>query len=287
MGKSEEGYLPPQVGSAIRQNRLRAGLTQVQLAGVISRSGKFLSEVENGKARVTRRDLQRLASAMGVSEEAIREIEQANDSAWRWGAPRRIREVQPTGMTILSFEQLTNHLDRSGWLRSAKLWTIGAEPFPEENDLALVEQISSLVAGKDVSLRYVYRSERLNDQERTQLDRTQGTLDALPTSLLAALRWSMAMRKHIDPLSNRIVGYAVDSRLPALCECHTVLWVETADASWSDVMPLLYCRAATRTFENPSDSTSFWYHVPRDRGSRLLLDLAQQLEAIHPQAVIS
>jgi transcriptional regulator with XRE-family HTH domain len=262
-------------------------LTQVQLAQAISRSGKFLSEVENGKARLTQRDLQRLASAMGVTEDSIRECDLGDSSVWRWDTPRRVRDVQPTGMAIMSFGQLGNQLDRSGWLRRAKIWMIASDPFPEETDLALVEQIAALVSTKEVSLRYVYPADRLNEQERMQLGAVQGTLGALPEPLLDALRWSNTMREHIDPSSDRIIGYATTSALPSLSSCHSVLWVETADASWSEVMPLLYCRAVTRTFENPNDSVAFWYHVPRDRGSRLLLELAQQLKALHPQTGLS
>ncbi len=277
MADSKQQLLEPGVGWAIRRNRLRAGLTQVQLAKTISRSGKFLSEVENGKARITHRDLERLADAMGISCEKVVE-DPAESEGMAWQMPRRIREVQPTGMTILTFTQMLNHLDRSGWLRNAKLWMIGADTFPEENDLALVEQIASLVAAKDVSLRYVYDASRLSARERADIEGRQGTFDALPSELLAALRWSSAM-KALDPGSDRVVGYAATWDLPPVCRCHTVLWVETEDVSWSDVMPLLYARSVTRTFENPNETVAFWHHLPRESGSKVLLELARNLKA--------
>lgn len=280
MEESKEVLLDADVGRAIKRNRLRAGLTQVQLARALSRSGKFLSEVESGKARITQRDLEKLADAMGISGDKMFEAESDNGDSLSWDLPRRIRDVHPTGLTIMSFTQLMTHLDRSGWLRNAKLWSISADPFPEENDLALVEQVASLVSTKQVSLRYVCSADRLNAREREHLPRTQGTLDALPSSLLAALRWSSAMRPHIDPAGNRIVGYAATWPMPAPACCHTLLWVETEDVSWSDVMPLLYCRSTTRTFENPNETVAFWHHMPRELGSKILLDLAQKLKTI-------
>lgn len=280
MADSTPPLLDPSVGLAIRHNRLRAGMTQVQLARAISRSGKFLSEVENGKARITRQDLERLADAMGISCDKVMETDPADVERLAWGVPRRIRDVQPTGITITSFSQLLSHLDRSGWLRNAKLWMVSDLPFPEENDLALVEQIAALFAAKNISVRYVFAAARLDDVHREQLRDNQATLDALPTCLLDALRWSAAMRRFIDPTSDRIVGYAADWPLPDLCKSHTLLWVETEDVSWSDVMPLLYCRCVTRTFENPNETVAFWYHLPREIGSKLLLEIAQKLKTI-------
>ncbi len=278
MADVKQQLLEPGVGWSIRRNRLRAGLTQVQLAKAISRSGKFLSEVENGKARITQRDLERLADAMGIScEKVVEDPPESEGLAWR--TPRRIREVQPTGMTIMTFTQMLNHLDRSGWLRNAKLWMIGAEAFPEENDLALVEQIGSLVATKDVGLRYVYSASRLSEHELADLAPRQGSFDAIPRELLTALRWSNTM-KELDPESDRVVGYAATWELPPICRCHTLIWVETEDVSWSDIMPLLYARSVTRTFENPNESVAFWHHLPRETGSRVLLELAQNLKTI-------
>ncbi len=280
MAEARQSFLESTVGRSIRHNRLRAGLTQVQLARAISRSGKFLSEVENGKTRITRHDLERLADAMGIASEKIHEDHQLNSEAAVLDVPCRIRDLHPTGMTITSFSQLVNHLDRSGWLRSAKLWMIGSQPFPEENDLALVEQIASLVATKDVSVRYVFNADRLNQQERAQMETNQGTLDMLPTSLLDALRWSKAMQEYLDPAAGRVVGYAATWPMPPLSHSHALMWVETEDVSWSDVMPLLYCRGVTRTFENPNEAVAFWYHLPRELGSKLLLDLAQRLRTV-------
>lgn len=283
MAENEENYLQSSIGSSIRQHRLRVGMTQVQLARAISRSGKFLSEVETGKVRICHRDLEKLADAMGVASERMLETDAGDGDKTGWGTPRRIRDVQPTGMAILSFSQLVSYLERSGWLRGANLWMISAEPFPEESDLALVEQVASVVASKNVSLRYVFGVDRLNDQEREQLSRTQGSVDALPASLLRALRWSSVMRSGATTLVDRVAGYAVSTPLPPLCRCHTLLWVETEDVSWSDVMPLLYCRAVTRMFEKPNESTPFWHHLPRDEGSNLLLGLAHQLRALPPR----
>lgn len=275
--ENKDSLLDVGLGSSIRLNRLRAGLTQVQLARAISRSGKFMSEVETGKARITRRDLERLADALGIRCETILGHGET-DVPDVLDLPRRIRDVQPAGMTILSLVQLLSYLDRSGWLRSARLWMISTEPFPEENDLALVEQLASLVATKDISLRYVYDAGRLTDRERTRLDEVQGTLEALPEALLGALRWSSAMRGRIDPASDRVIGFAMTPPFPVLSQSHSLLWVETEDVSWSEVMPLLYCRGVTRTFENPNESKAFWYQLPRDVGSQLLLELAHRLE---------
>lgn len=281
VGEIREGYLHTSIGTSIRLNRLRSGMTQVQLARVISRSGKFLSEVESGKARITQRDLERLAGAMGISSEALAAGEGADGSDGAWDVPRRVRDVLPTGMAIMSFGQLVNYLDRAGWLRGSKLWMIGSQPFPEEMDVALVEQIASLVITRDVSLRYVFELERLSPLDQGASASAGGTLEALPTSLLRALRWSGVLQPYLDPSADRIIGYGVSTPLPLLCRCHSLLWVETEDVSWSDVMPLLYCRDVTRTFEKPNESTPFWYHLPRDVGSAILLEMANQLKAMH------
>jgi hypothetical protein len=252
----------------------------VQLARSIGRSGKFLSEVETGKARITRSELDRLAEALGVSGEALLRDDPNDDGPQFWPPPpQRIRDVQPTGLTILTFTRLIEHLDRSGWLRGANLWMVGAEPFPEERDVALVEQIGSVAISKNVSLRYVFPTNRLTRPACEQLTNIQGTMDVLPSSLLRALRWSAAMRSYLAQKPDCLAGYALAEPLPQLAVSHTILWVETGDVSWSDVMPLLYCRGVTRTFEKPNESMAFWYHLPRDQGSRLLLELAQQLNA--------
>lgn len=273
------------VGRSIKINRIRAGLTQVQLARAISRSGKFLSEVESGKARITQRDLERLADAIGVSSERMSDLGMTEGGDLDGQLPRRVRDVSPAGMTIMSFTQLASHLDRAGWLRNANVWMISAAAFPEEHDVALVEQIASLVATKDIGLRYLFDAERLDEKSREDLGQLQGTFDVLPASLRSALRWSTAMRSHITSgseglASDRLVGYAATWALPAICQSNTLLWVETEDVSWSDVMPLLYCRSTTRTFENPNETVAFWYHLPREVGSRILLELAQKLQSI-------
>ena len=268
------------MGSAIRLNRMRAGLTQVQLGRAVSRSGKFISEVENGKARVCDGDLERLAETMGVTPEALREGEMPVPTMGDGLGQRRIRELHPTGLTILGFGQLLNHVDRSGWLRNAKLWMISGEPFPEEGDLALVEQLASTVTSKNVSLRYMFGVDRVGPIDAARLCEGQGSFEVLPGPLSAALRWSQAMRAVLREAPDRVSGFALSGALPDLCRSHVVLWIETEDVSWSDVMPLLYCRGVTRTFEKPNESTAFWYQLPREEGSRLLLDLAQRLKVL-------
>lgn len=266
------------LGNAIRRNRLNAGLTQVQLAKIIARSGKYLSEVETGKARITRRDLERLADAMGITVDKMVQEEAAGTESSDWGLPRRIRDVQPVGLAIQTLPQLFNHIDRSGWLRRAKLWCISDQEFPEENDLSLVEHLASLVDGKDVGLRYVFPADRLTTQDHAQLENIQGTTDALPEELVRALCWSNTFKPHFESPSDRVIGYAVSKPLPMLSKAHALLWVETEDVSWSDVMPLLYCRAETRTFENPLEASVFWYHLPKTQGWNLLLELKEALK---------
>lgn len=283
MEERQENFLQSGMGTTIRVNRLRAGMTQVQLARAISRSGKFLSEVESGKARITSEDLHKLAQAMGVACTTLLEAESGIPGDDGGRIPRRIRDVQPIGMSILSFGELLDYLERSRWLRGSNLWMMGSQPFAEERDLALVEQLASLVATKDVSLRYVFEADRLNVAERDRLSENQGRVEALPSVLLRALRWSSTMRSRMSTMADPVVGYVVSSPLPALCHCHTLLWVETEDVSWNDVMPLLYCRGVTRTFEKPNESTAFWYHLPRDDGSKLLLEVAHQLKALQPR----
>lgn len=283
MKENQENNSPAGVGGSIRMNRLRAGMTQVQLAKAISRSGKFLSEVETGKARLTPSDLDKLADALGISKEAM--FAPSEDRQYRLRGvglepPRRIREVQPSGWSIQSFSQLVHHLDHSGWLRGANLWMIGTATFPEERDVALVEQLASLVGEKATSLRYVFPAERLGETGRDALAAIQGTVDALPTPLLQALRWSRTLRQGIESGGDQVIGYAVVDPLPTLCTAHTLLWVETEDVSWADVMPLLYCRSVTRTFEKPNESTAFWHHLPRSDGSKLLLEIANQLGSL-------
>ena len=273
--------LEAEVGRSIRLNRIRAGLTQVQLARAISRSGKFLSEVESGKARITRRDLERLADAIGVSSDRMSDVGMTEGGDPSGQLPLRVRDVSPAGMTIMSFAQLASHLDRAGWLRNANVWMISAAAFPEEHDVALVEQIASLVATKAIGLRYLFDAERLDGNARGELGQLQGTFDVLPSSLRSALRWSTSMRSHINSTPDGLVGYAATWSLPDICRSNTLLWVETEDVSWSDVMPLLYCRSTTRTFENPNETVAFWYHLPREVGSRILLELAQKLKSIH------
>jgi len=275
MSDSRQQILDSNVGAAVRSARVRVGMTQIQLARVIARSGKFLSEVETGKAKINRHDLEKLAQAMGVSCDAL--LEGATNNDPDLSVTRRIRDVQPTGLTVMNFAQLVTHLDRTGWLRGAAVWLISAEPFPEERDVALIEQLAAVIQTKKARLRYVFPAERLAASLRDQLDEIMGTAQALPPSLATALRWSPTMGDILRQDDQAVVGHPIAQPLPPLCEAHTLLWLETADVSWSEVMPLLYCRCVTRTFEKPNESSAFWYHLPREDGSRLLLEWAQLL----------
>ena len=95
---------------------------------------------------------------------------------------------RPMGMNRRGRARAARRL-RSGW-RVGGLWWVCTGPFPAENDLALVAQLASLFATKDIGLRYVYDVGRLTDHERARIDEVQGTLEALPEPLLGALRWS-------------------------------------------------------------------------------------------------
>lgn len=53
------------LGIALQRQRLRRGLTQVQLAGVANLSPKYLGEIERGEANTTLETIARLADAIG------------------------------------------------------------------------------------------------------------------------------------------------------------------------------------------------------------------------------
>lgn len=61
----------PAVGSTIRERRLGAGLTLVELADRAGLSQPFLSQVENGRARPSMESLYRIASALATTPQAL------------------------------------------------------------------------------------------------------------------------------------------------------------------------------------------------------------------------
>ncbi len=61
----------PAVGSTIRERRLAAGLTLVELAEGSGLSQPFLSQVENGRARPSMESLYRIASALATTPQAL------------------------------------------------------------------------------------------------------------------------------------------------------------------------------------------------------------------------
>ncbi len=280
MGKRDEGKIAGTIGKAIRTNRLRAGMTQSQLAAVISRTGKFLSEVETGRTRISEAELAKLATALGVSADCLLKADPADLDREVAELPRRIRDSQPTGLILFAFQQLIDYLDRAGWLRSSQLWSLSHEPFPEERNIALVEQLAELVHTRDLKLRYVYPEHRWTGTSDKLSGILQGTPEALPEPLRNALRWSARLREHMDADPSRVVGYALADSFPFFSPLQSHLWVETASTSWSEVMPLLYGRSETRTHENAGASAPFWYHLPRDMGSRMLIGLAHYIKAV-------
>ena len=61
----------PAVGSTIRERRLGAGLTLVELADRAGLSQPFLSQVENGRAHPSMESLYRIASALTTTPQAL------------------------------------------------------------------------------------------------------------------------------------------------------------------------------------------------------------------------
>ena len=59
------------LGDRIRESRLRAGLTQVQLAEMIGMSHKHLSNVERGIYEVRTDGIRRISEALGVSSDYL------------------------------------------------------------------------------------------------------------------------------------------------------------------------------------------------------------------------
>ena len=67
-GESERMAIlePEQLGQRIRQARERLGLSQEELAALISRDQRSVSEYENGKRRIYAHDLPTIARALNV-----------------------------------------------------------------------------------------------------------------------------------------------------------------------------------------------------------------------------
>jgi len=66
IGKVETGGLRQEIGRRLREARLNAGLTQVNMAGDIGMPSTYLSEVETGKRNITLRTLAGIASFLGL-----------------------------------------------------------------------------------------------------------------------------------------------------------------------------------------------------------------------------
>jgi transcriptional regulator with XRE-family HTH domain len=262
-------------------------MTQTQLAAIINRTGKYISEVETGKARLSEAETNKLAEALGVAVDKILKADPVELAQQVNDLPRRIRESQPTGLVVFAFQQLIDHLDRAGWLRNCTIWNVSSEPFPEENNVTLVEQLGELAATRAVRLIYVYPRTRIPESSPKGEALLQGTAQALPASLMNALGWSDKLRDKMEMDPQTVRGYGLESDFPFFSSLHSHLWIETADTSWSEVMPLLYGRAETRTHENSNASVPFLYHVPRDRGSRMLITLAQRIKAIDRRPVVA
>ena len=66
VGKAETQELREQIGRQLRQARLDAGHTQVNMAAEIGMPSTYLSEVETGKHNVTLDTLAGIASFLGL-----------------------------------------------------------------------------------------------------------------------------------------------------------------------------------------------------------------------------
>jgi transcriptional regulator with XRE-family HTH domain len=260
-------------------------MTQAQLAASINRTGKFISEVETGRARLSDSDTSKLASALGVTVEKLLQADPDELEQQVEDLPRRIRESQPSGMVLFTFPQLIDYLDRAGWLRNCRMWSLAWEPFPEEENIALVEQLGELVSTKGLKLCYVFPRKRLTAVGEPAGGARQGTAEVLPPPLIDALRCSARLRDRSSAAPDTVVGYALRDDFPFFSPLQSYLWIDTADTSWSEVMPLLYGRSETRTHENTNTSVPFWYHLPRARGSRMVINLSQCVKAIDQQPI--
>jgi transcriptional regulator with XRE-family HTH domain len=264
------------LGRAIRAYRLRQGITQVQLGRVVSRSGKYVSELEAGKVRLSQADLDAIAAALSVTVDQL-QSEAAQLAAGTATLNRRVREPSPTGLSVLMHGQLIASLDRGGWLAGSRFWTAARDEFPEETDVALVEKISELAETKRVEFRYVYPLSRLTSAERERIAGRQGTFEAIPEALREALRLSRRFQKVLAKKPSAAIGHALSDDFSYFAPPIALLWVETVEASWSEVMPLVYCYTSARTFENPNAKSPFLYHLPRDQGTRFLKELSRYL----------
>lgn len=276
MSKPEANAGDGALGRALRAYRLRQGMTQVQLGRVISRSGKYISELESGKARLSKADLEAIAAALGVSVEQL-QAEASQSAGPTTPLTRRIREPSPTGLAVMMYGQLVASLERGGWLSGSRIWTVAQCEFPEETDVALVEKISELAERKGVEFRYVYPLTRLDGQQREHLSSRQGTFEAIPDQLREALHLSRRFRKVLETKPMAAIGYALPDEFAYFSPPIAIIWIDTAEASWSEVMPLVYCYTMARTFENPNAKTPFLYHLPRDQGTQFLKELARYM----------
>ena len=66
VGKAETQELREQIGRQLRQARLDAGTSQVELAAEIGMASTYLSEVETGKHNITLDTLAGIASYLGL-----------------------------------------------------------------------------------------------------------------------------------------------------------------------------------------------------------------------------
>ena len=66
VGKAETQELREQIGRQLRQARLDAGISQVELAAEIGMASTYLSEVETGKHNITLDTLAGIASFLGL-----------------------------------------------------------------------------------------------------------------------------------------------------------------------------------------------------------------------------
>ena len=260
-------------------------MTQAQLAAVISRTGKYLSEVETGRARLTEPELEKLATALGVTVETIVDADPDDLDQQVGMLPQRIRDAQRTGPVVLGFQQLIDYVERSGWLRQSRVWNLSSGPFPEEQDIARVEQLADLTDSRAIQLCYVFPKKRLPPGSDGAPGPVQGSSACLPAPLFHALRWAERLREGMDRQPDLVRGYALDESFPYFSPLQSYVWVETAEASWSEIMPLLFARAETRTHESSNASVPLWYHVPRDSGSEMVISLARWIKEIDHKPV--
>jgi transcriptional regulator with XRE-family HTH domain len=74
VGKAETQELREQIGRQLRQARLGAGTSQVELAAEIGMASTYLSEVETGKHNITLDTLAGIASFLGLPSRGDSEV---------------------------------------------------------------------------------------------------------------------------------------------------------------------------------------------------------------------